>query len=82
MTTTVMIPALLAGLTVLAAAIVPLDAAGVPLGPLRIVAGTILTVWLPGMALIAAARPKSLARPVAFVMAIPLSLASFSDVDS
>ncbi len=58
----------------IATAVVALDAAGVPLGPLRILAGAFLTFVAPGAALLAAVRAPFLAGIARAVLAVPVSL--------
>lgn len=55
--------------------VVLLDAAGVPLGPLRLVAGLFLGAFAPGAALLALLRPAFLALVARAVLSIPISLA-------
>jgi len=63
-------------LVVLAALlVVALDAAGIPVGPLRAIAGLFLAALAPGLALILAVRPRFLAVQARIVLAVPVSLA-------
>lgn len=63
-----------AAIATLGAGIVALDAAGLPMAPARAVAGFVLAAFVPGAALLAAARPRFLAPSAAFVLAFPISL--------
>jgi len=64
-----------AAIAVIGAGIVALDGSGLALGPARAVAGFVLEAFVPGAALLAAARPRFLAPSAAFVLAFPISLA-------
>jgi O-antigen/teichoic acid export membrane protein len=58
-----------------ASSVVAVDAAGVPIAPLRILAGAFLAVWAPGAALLLAVRARFLGRAAAAALAVPLSIA-------
>jgi uncharacterized membrane protein len=64
----------LVALAVVAIAIVALDVAGLPLGPLRVVAGSFLALVAPGAALLAAVGAPFLAGVARVVLAVPVSL--------
>jgi len=60
---------------VAAALLVLIGVLGVPLGPLRIVAGILVTFCAPGYALLLLIQPHQLAAISRFILSVPLSLA-------
>ena len=56
-------------------AIVLLDLAGLPLGTPRVIAGTILTLWVPGFSLLLVIRARFLGGASRAVLAVPTSVA-------
>lgn len=58
-----------------AALLVLIGVLGVPLGPLRIAAGVLVTFCAPGYALLLIIQPRQLAAIARFVLSIPLSMA-------
>jgi uncharacterized membrane protein len=61
--------------TLVAASVLLLGAAGLPVGPLRAAAGLFLVAFAPGAAFLAMLRPDPLSTVARTVLAIPVSLA-------
>lgn len=61
--------------TVVAASVLLLGTAGLPVGPLRAAAGLFLVAFAPGAAFLAMLRPDPLSTAARTVLAIPVSLA-------